>query len=154
MSQNGRADMTEMPKAWLNWALVDAECVAIVLSPPDLISPFARRPGTLWETVPHPAGWARRRERRPALAHLIELPFSGSRSSGAWRRFRLDQLNNWIREDSECGRNGARPFDEPPSGLPSQLPLSDLECVVLSLKVCHPFLVGADHGSKWNFDAG
>src|SRR5258707_14964036 len=105
MSQKGHANMTEMPKAGLNWTLVDAERVAIVLSPPDLISPLARGPGTLWETVPHPAGWARRSERAPALAHLIELNTSGSRSSGAWRRVRLDQLDNLIREGSECDRN-------------------------------------------------
>ena len=52
---NRRANMTEMPEARQNWALVDTQRVMIVLFPPNLIRPFTSGPGALGEAVPHPA---------------------------------------------------------------------------------------------------
>ena len=79
---NWRANMTQMPEARLNGALVDTQGVAIVLSFPNLIGPLASGPGTLGEAVPHPAGGTRRCERRPAPANIVELLLSGSGSGG------------------------------------------------------------------------
>jgi hypothetical protein len=43
---NWRANMTQMPEARLNGALVDTQGVAIVLSSPNLIGPLASGPRT------------------------------------------------------------------------------------------------------------
>jgi hypothetical protein len=82
-------DVAKMPKARLNRARIDTQCVAIMLLAPNLIGPFHNRPGTFWETVSHPAGGAGRRKSGPASGDAFELYCSGFGSRGDRRRIRV-----------------------------------------------------------------
>jgi hypothetical protein len=53
---------------------------------------IAGGPGTFREAVPHPAGGARRCERRPAPANIVELLLSGFGSGSGSDKWRVGHL--------------------------------------------------------------
>jgi hypothetical protein len=99
------ANVTEVPEARLNRAFEDTQRVSIMLSSPNLIGQFAGRPGTLGKAVAHPAGGARRSERRPAAEVVKELLLSGSGTREDRYRVSWQSLLNSMAGDCQCFRD-------------------------------------------------
>jgi hypothetical protein len=104
--------VADMPATWLYRARVDTQPFAIMLLCPYLCGPLSTRPGTLGETVAHPAGRARRCQRRPEPPKVLEQLLPGPNAVwGGDGRAAADcfVLNTKLFHDSDCIRNAAGP---------------------------------------------
>jgi hypothetical protein len=109
---DGIGKVTDMPATLLHRARVDTQPVPIMLLCPHVCSPLSTGPGTLGKAIAHPAGRARRCQRRPKPTKMLEQLLPGPNAVwGGDGRAAADcsVLNTKLFHDSDCIRNAAGP---------------------------------------------